>query len=61
MSNFELLPTTAVARRLDLPRREVVRLVERGDLKPAAKLPGRTGAMLFNPADVDALAGERAS
>lgn len=36
--------------------RTVIRLVERGQLTPAQKLPGLRGAFLFNRADVDALA-----
>jgi excisionase family DNA binding protein len=58
MSNFEWVTTAEVARRLDLPRREVVRLVKRGALD-AKKLPGKTGALLFAPEAVDALAAER--
>jgi len=61
MSNFELVGSTTVACLLDLPRREVQRLVERGELHPVQKLPGRTGAYLFDPADVDRLVQERAS
>ncbi len=59
MSNLTLLTTAAVARRLDIPRREVVRAVERGDLAPAGKLEGRTGAYLFDPEPIAAFDAER--
>lgn len=44
---------------LGLTRAGLIRLVQRGGL-PARKLPGRTGAYLFDPADVAALIAERA-
>lgn len=58
MSN--LITAAQAADLLDRPRREVVRLVERGDLVPAMKLEGLRGAYLFDPAAVEALAVERA-
>jgi hypothetical protein len=39
----------------------ITRLVQSGRLTPAQRLPGRTGALLFNRADVEALAAERAA
>ena len=39
----------------------ITRLVQAGKLTPAVKLPGRRGAYLFNRADVEALAAERAA
>jgi len=53
------IPTATVAVRLGLDRRKVVRMVQSGELKPVQKLPGETGAYLFDPADVDALAAQR--
>lgn len=35
--------------------RTIIRLVERGDLSPAQKLPGLRGAYLFHPSDIEAL------
>ncbi|WP_369122339.1 helix-turn-helix domain-containing protein [Arthrobacter sp. 18067] len=35
--------------------RSIIRLVEKGDLKPAQKLPGLRGAYLFKPSDIEAL------
>lgn len=60
MSKTEYVTAAETAAVLEIPRRDVVRLVERGDLVPAMKLPGRTGAFLFHPASVEALAQERA-
>ena len=39
--------------------RSITRLVERGDLKPAHKVPGATGAYLFARADVNRLLRKR--
>lgn len=41
--------------------RTIIRLVERGQLTPAQKLPGLRGAFLFDRADVEALAAAEAS
>jgi Helix-turn-helix domain len=38
--------------------RTIHRLVERGDLQPATKLPGIRGAFLFRREDVERLAGK---
>lgn len=48
-----LLTTTQVAERLGASVRTVSHWAKAGHLPVAHKLPGRTGAMLFNPADVD--------
>lgn len=52
--------TAAAAALLGLTRRQVVRLVERGRLTPITKMDGTTGAYLFAPETVAALATERA-
>jgi len=39
----------------------VIRLVKAGKLTPVQKLPGLRGAYLFNRADIEALAAERAA
>lgn len=44
-----LVNTAEAASQLGISRRQVLRLAERGDLTPALKLPGRTGAYLFTP------------
>jgi hypothetical protein len=54
------IPSRDVAVILALPdQSSVSRLVRNGKLTPTRKLPGRTGAYLFNKADVLALALER--
>lgn len=56
--NERLLSTAEVAQQLRRPVRTVNRMVARGELITAQKLPGTTGANLFRQADVDAyLAG----
>lgn len=49
----------AVARVLGVTRRQVLRMVETGDLVPLTKLDGTTGAYLFSPVVVEALAVQR--
>lgn len=61
MPKVQPITTAEVVQRLGVTRKVVRRLVEHGDLVPAQKLPGKTGAYLFDPADVDALTAERAS
>ncbi len=41
-------------------RRQITRMVARGELKPTRKLPGATGAYLFRESDVQKIA-ERAA
>ena len=53
-----LLTTAEVAKRVDRDRSVILRLVEAGRLTPAMKLPGKTGAHLFDPVEVDRLAAE---
>lgn len=56
-----LIGTTEAADRLGVDRSTLVLWVQLGKVQPAMKLPGRTGAYLFDPAAVSALALERAS
>lgn len=51
----ELLTTAQVADELGKTPRTVQRMVTSGALVPAATLPGKTGAHLFDPADVERL------
>jgi excisionase family DNA binding protein len=53
------LTTDEAARLLYVDRSTIIKLVGRGELRPADKLPGRTGAYLFAPADVAKLAAKR--
>lgn len=57
----DAITTAEVAALLGVDRRTVHRMVAAGTLSPTLKLPGRTGALLFARADVEALAVERAS
>ncbi|MGQ4576166.1 helix-turn-helix domain-containing protein [Dermabacteraceae bacterium P7006] len=56
MSETLVISTAEVARRLHVAPSTVTKRVERGLLHPARKLPGRTGAYLFDPAEIDRLA-----
>lgn len=51
----DLITTRSVALLLGESIRQTIRRVERGDLKPAQKLPGLRGAYLFDRAEVDRL------
>lgn len=55
----DLRNTAEAAEILGLSVRSVLRLVERGDLRPAMKLPGRTGAYLFDVSDLENNKGTR--
>jgi len=59
MDNDDTIVTAEVATILSTDRKGVRRLVDRGELVPARKLPGRTGAYLFDRVAVEALAAER--
>ncbi len=61
MPNDDTLTTAETAEALRTDRKGVRRLIARGDLAPARKLPGKTGAYLFERRAVEALAAERAS
>jgi len=54
-----LLTSAQVADILGKSVRTIHRLAESGDLAPALKVPGKTGAFLFDPADVEALAATK--
>jgi hypothetical protein len=47
------------AAHLKITRAGVLRAVERGKLKPVGKLPGRTGAYLFDERELDRYAAVR--
>jgi excisionase family DNA binding protein len=56
--NAELLTTAQVAERFGVMPRTVTRWVAAGRLPVAQRLPGRTGANLFDPSVVAELAAE---
>ena len=59
MPTLDLLTSKQVADDLGLTVRQVARLVANGKLHAAHKISGQTGAYLFEPAAVAALAAER--
>jgi excisionase family DNA binding protein len=52
--NDDLITAAEAAARLGVPKRTLLRWAKVG-LVPAVKLPGRTGAYLFDPADINQL------
>lgn len=52
--------TTEAARRCEVDRTTFFRWVQLGQITPIHKLEGRTGALLFDPDEVDAFAHEKA-
>lgn len=57
----DLIGSAEACRILEVHPATVGRWVDSGRLTPAHKLPGKNGAYLFNRADVERLASERAS
>lgn len=55
MPTADLLTTAQAAEQADVDVRTIHRWVASGRLSPALKLPGGTGAYLFDPASVAAL------
>ncbi|WP_448259552.1 helix-turn-helix domain-containing protein [Corynebacterium kalidii] len=58
MEPQHVLTTQQVAEVLGIDRSRVVRRVRNGSIPTVGKLPGRTGAHLFDPDVIDALAHE---
>lgn len=56
--SFDYLTANEAAERAGRSRRTITRWISSGRLKPVAKLPGDTGALLFYGADVDAAAAQ---
>lgn len=55
-----LIGTTEAAKRCKVDRTTFFRWVQLGQIEPVTKLEGRTGALLFDPDQVDAFAAEKA-
>jgi predicted site-specific integrase-resolvase len=51
----DLLASREVCERVGIDRSTLSRYVQLERITPAMRLPGRKGAMLFHPADVEAL------
>lgn len=60
MPDADLLSTAEVAEMLGILPRSVAQRVQRGTLMPALKLPGQTGAYLFDRDEIEALAADSA-
>ncbi len=58
MSNSypDLVSTSEAAEMLKITPKTISRYAQDGRLRPATKLPGLTGAYLFNRTDIEALA-----
>lgn len=61
MPKNPLIPTAEVAQILGVDVRTVHRMADDRRLTPSMKIPGRTGAYLFDRADVERLAADRRS
>ena len=61
MPKNRLIPTAEAAEILGVHARTVHRMVEQGRLFPSLKIAGRTGAYLFERAEVERAAAERAA
>lgn len=59
MARDDLIGTTEAAQRCGVDRTTFFRWVQLGKIAYEVKMPGDTGAMLFDPAAVDRLADER--
>ena len=53
---MDLITTAQAAQRREVTQQTIRNWVAAGRLTPVLRLPGKTGALLFNVADVDALA-----
>lgn len=56
MGNIDLIGSREAEARLQMSRSAFQRAVQNGDVPHAAKLPGHTGAWLFDARVIDALA-----
>lgn len=56
-----LIGAAQAAEILHVSRRQVSRYAERGRLRVAAELPGKTGSRMFDPTDVERLRAELAT
>lgn len=54
------LSATEAAQKLDVTTVTVYRWVKSGRMHATGKMPGLTGAYLFDPAEIDRVAAERA-
>lgn len=52
------IPSAEACERLGIDRSTLSRWVAAGRITPTFRLPGATGSMLFDPADVDRIASD---
>lgn len=57
MQSTDLIGTAEAAALLKISRSTLTRRVEAGEIEPALVVPGYRGGFLFEPADIEALAG----
>lgn len=60
MTDFNLVPTSAVATRLKMSRQNVFSLMEKGEIAAVTKIDTVNGTYLFDPAEVERVAALRA-
>lgn len=60
MTDFNLVPTSAVADRLNMSRQNVFSLMEKGEIEAVGKIDTVNGTYLFDPAEVERVADLRA-
>lgn len=61
MPNVDPIPTAEAARLLDLDTSTVLRMAKSGAIPHAYKIPGRTGAYIFDRQQIERLAAKRAT
>ncbi|WP_195839936.1 helix-turn-helix domain-containing protein [Cutibacterium porci] len=59
MTSLELLSSSEACALLRMPRRTFIDQVKRGQIATAGKLPGHTGAFLFDPDEIERVKRER--
>lgn len=60
MTDFKLVPTSAVADRLGVTRQAVLDMMNRGAITPETKLAVVNGTYLFAPAEIERVEALRA-
>lgn len=61
MSSPDLIGTAEAAETIGVERSTLSHWIAKGRIAPALKLPGRTGSMLFTPAEVERVRAEYAA
>lgn len=61
VNKIDLMGSREAARALGISRSSLNRAVNAGDISPVARIPGKTGAYLFDPKVIAELAGDDVS